>query len=64
MKMMEFVVAVGGDTDTIAAMAGGVCGALNGTKVLPGEFLDRLEERLKIEALGRRLYQAWADQLP
>ncbi len=60
MKLMEFVVAVGGDTDTIAAMAGGLFGALRGPKSLPSEFLDRLEDRSKIEASGRRLHHAWA----
>jgi ADP-ribosylglycohydrolase len=62
MKLMEFVVAVGGDTDTIAAMAGGLCGALNGSDILPHEFLDRLEDRCNIESLGRRLHQAWASR--
>jgi poly(ADP-ribose) glycohydrolase ARH3 len=59
MKLMEFVVAVGGDTDTIAAMAGGLFGALRGLESLPSEFLDRLEDRPMIESTGRRLHHAW-----
>jgi ADP-ribosylglycohydrolase len=58
-NLLKFVVAVGGDTDTIAAMAGGLFGALHGPQSLPREFLDRLEDGPKIESTGRRLYQTW-----
>lgn len=53
--LMEFVVAVGGDADTIGAMAGALFGARNGAAALPGEALARLEDRERIENLGRAL---------
>lgn len=36
---------LGGDTDTIAAMAGAMSGAYLGRQGLPGRFLERLEDR-------------------
>lgn len=63
LELMKFVVAVGGDTDTIAAMAGGLFGARLGPQALPRDFLDRLEDRSKIESTGRRLYRAWTARL-
>jgi poly(ADP-ribose) glycohydrolase ARH3 len=62
LKLMEFVVAVGGDTDTIAAMAGGIFGAFNGP-ALPAEFLVRLEEHDRIESIARKLHQAWSNRV-
>lgn len=53
--LMDFVVAVGGDADTIGAMAGGIFGARNGAGALPSSLLDRLEERGRIESLGLAL---------
>lgn len=53
--MMDFVIAVGGDADTIGAMAGGLFGARNGAGALPADLLDRLEERERIERLGLAL---------
>lgn len=58
--MMEFVVAVGGDTDTIGAMAGGIFGARHGVSALPADLLCRLEDRAGIETTARSLYAAWA----
>jgi ADP-ribosylglycohydrolase len=48
------VVALGGDTDTNAAVAGALLGALVGEAGLPGEWLDRLQDRMAIrdEALA------------
>lgn len=53
--MIEFVISLGGDTDTIGAMAGGILGAARGASALPAEQLRRLESRDAIEALGREL---------
>jgi poly(ADP-ribose) glycohydrolase ARH3 len=55
-KMMDFVIGLGGDTDTIGAMAGGIFGARHGLEPLPGDLLDRLEDRGRIETLGRELH--------
>lgn len=54
--MVEFVVELGGDTDTIGAMAGGIFGAKNGVRALPADLLARLEQRDYIEAVAGRLY--------
>jgi ADP-ribosyl-[dinitrogen reductase] hydrolase len=44
------VVALGGDTDTNAAVAGALLGALVGEKGLPQAWLDRLQDREAIQA--------------
>jgi len=45
----------GGDRDTIGAMTGALAGAYLGIKALPKEWLDKLENRDKIETLARKL---------
>ncbi|HET7869674.1 MAG TPA: ADP-ribosylglycohydrolase family protein, partial [Actinomycetota bacterium] len=44
------VVSLGGDTDTNAAVAGALLGALVGEGGLPHDWLDRLEDRTAIRA--------------
>ena len=56
--LVQFCIAMGGDTDTIAAMAGGIFGALRGPEALPAAWLDRLEDRDAIEANARAMAQA------
>jgi poly(ADP-ribose) glycohydrolase ARH3 len=56
--MVEYVIQLGGDTDTIGAMAGGIFGALNGPTALPADTLEHLEQRREIEELARRLHGA------
>ena len=56
--MIEFIISLGGDTDTIGAMAGGIFGARNGAKALPKELLAKLEARDELERLGRELFAA------
>ncbi len=56
--MIEFVISLGGDTDTIGAMAGGILGAARGVAALPAEQLQRLEARDRIESLALRLHAA------
>jgi ADP-ribosylglycohydrolase len=50
---------LGGDTDTIAAIAGGLAGALYGYDAIPGEWLDTLLRRDYIEQLCERAAQNW-----
>jgi ADP-ribosylglycohydrolase len=38
-------IGVGGDTDTMAAIAGAISGARLGVKALPGELLSRVNDR-------------------
>ena len=58
--------ALGDDTDTVAAMAGGICGAYMGVAALPQNLLDRLEDGPKgrgyIETLARRLLVQFRDR--
>jgi ADP-ribosylglycohydrolase len=49
------VVALGGDTDTNAAVAGSLLGAAAGAASLPPAWLERLAEREQIEAEARGL---------
>lgn len=50
---------VGGDTDTIGAMAGAVMGALHGRQWIPARWFDNIENgedgRDEMIELGRRL---------
>jgi poly(ADP-ribose) glycohydrolase ARH3 len=54
---------LGGDTDTIAAMAGAISGAYLGAAAIPGHLLERLENRSQgrsdIERLAKELYQTY-----
>ena len=50
---------LGGDTDTIAAIAGGFAGALYGYDAIPKEWLNTLLRRDYIEQLCERAAVAW-----
>lgn len=50
-----YAVSLGGDTDTIASMAGAISGAYLGADALPDEWLAALENRDYIEDLASRL---------
>ena len=56
---------LGGDTDTIAAMAGAISGAYNGQDAIPANLLGRLEESPKgrnyIGNLANRLFTTYKD---
>jgi ADP-ribosylglycohydrolase len=54
--LMEFVRRCGGDVDTIAAMAGAIWGAANGSARLPAEELARLEQRERLAELAAALW--------
>jgi poly(ADP-ribose) glycohydrolase ARH3 len=49
-------VSLGGDTDTIAAMAGAISGAYLGIEAVPSEWRAKLENREYIEALAEKLW--------
>lgn len=51
---------LGDDTDTVAAIAGGLAGALYGFDSIPQEWLDILIEREYIEEMCERASAAWA----
>lgn len=46
---LRYVVGLGGDTDTNAAVAGALLGALHGAETIPPAWLDRLAARDRIE---------------
>ncbi|MEA1872102.1 MAG: ADP-ribosylglycohydrolase family protein [Chloroflexota bacterium] len=50
-----YAISLGGDTDTIAAMAGAISGAYLGIEAIPSEWRARLENREYIEALAENL---------
>jgi poly(ADP-ribose) glycohydrolase ARH3 len=54
--MLQFVISLGGDTDTIGAMAGAIFGARYGTGALSQDALEELEERRWIEKTAKQLF--------
>lgn len=53
--LMTGVINLGGDVDTIGAMAGGIYGAAHGKASLPQEPLGQLEDASRIESLAEQL---------
>ncbi len=53
---VTFCLSLGGDTDTIASMAGALSGCLVGENELPVECLEKLESRQEISRLAREIY--------
>lgn len=54
--LMACVIDVGGDVDTIGAMAGGIWGARNGASRLPLDAVRRLEQIDRLEKAAMALY--------
>ena len=50
---------LGEDTDTVAAIAGGLAGALYGFESIPKEWLTVLKKREYIEKMCESAYSAW-----
>ena len=62
-------IAVGGDTDTMAAMAGAMAGARLGPAALPGPLVDRLTDRgawgaADLERLARECARLFTPSVP
>jgi poly(ADP-ribose) glycohydrolase ARH3 len=55
---VSFCITLGGDTDTISAMAGAMAGAYLGEEGLPAELTRRLEDRDILRALALSLHRA------
>jgi len=53
--MIREIIRCGGDTDTIASMAGQIAGTLVGTEGLPRLLLQRLPDREAILNVAERL---------
>lgn len=56
-ELHECAVELGGDVDTLSAMAGAIWGARNGAKQLPADALVRLEQRERLIAVAGELHQ-------
>jgi poly(ADP-ribose) glycohydrolase ARH3 len=52
-----YAVSLGGDTDTIGAMTGALCGAYLGVDAIPEEWKAKLEHREYIEELALKLFE-------
>jgi len=52
-----YAISLGGDTDTIAAMAGAISGAYLGIEAIPSEWRAKLENRAYIETLAENLWR-------
>jgi len=51
-------VGLGGDTDTVAAIAGALAGALYGSGRIPGEWVEELCGRERVFSAARSLWSA------
>ncbi len=67
-ETVVYAVGLGGDTDTIAAMAGAIAGGYHGKPAIPERWLSQLEKGAKgadyIEQLARDLYDLHTDFYP
>lgn len=52
-----YAISLGGDTDTIASMAGAISGACLGIEAIPQEWRLKLENKAYIEDLAEKLWQ-------
>ena len=52
-----YAISLGGDTDTIASMAGAISGAYLGSDAIPEEWLEKLENRDYITELAEKLFE-------
>jgi len=52
-----YAISLGGDTDTIAGMAGAISGAYLGVEAIPDRWKGKLENRPYIETLAEKLWQ-------
>jgi len=51
-----YAISLGGDTDTIGAMTGAISGAYLGIESIPDDWKSKLENRLYIQELARKLW--------
>ncbi|GBN00107.1 hypothetical protein AVEN_240705-1 [Araneus ventricosus] len=57
-RTIYFSISVGGDTDTIGGMAGGIAGAYYGIDAIPAELQERCEFKDEVNNLAYKLYDA------
>jgi poly(ADP-ribose) glycohydrolase ARH3 len=56
--LLKYAIQIGGDVDTIAAMAGAIWGASHGMTALPQSMLDQLEQKDRITVLAESFADA------
>ncbi|MGQ9721641.1 MAG: ADP-ribosylglycohydrolase family protein [Candidatus Jordarchaeum sp.] len=56
-EAVRYAVCLGGDSDTIGAMCGGISGAFHGVEGIPDEWRKNLENAEYIESLAEKLWQ-------
>lgn len=56
-EAVTYAISLGGDTDTIGAMAGAISGACLGIEAIPREWQEKLENREYIAELAGRLWR-------
>ena len=50
---------LGDDTDTVAAIAGGLAGALYGLDAIPIDWLEKLKKKDYIEKMCEEAFEKW-----
>ena len=63
-QVINLSIAIGGDADTIASMAGAMAGALYGTARIPQEWIHVCEGASQVQELGRKLAERDAKVFP
>ncbi|MCJ8268752.1 MAG: ADP-ribosylglycohydrolase family protein, partial [Psychrosphaera sp.] len=63
-ELMAFTIKVGGDVDTISAMAGAIWGAMHGVDALPSEKLDQLEQCERLRELAQKFCRSGSSEAP
>lgn len=61
-RTIAYSLALGGDTDTIACMAGAIAGAHYGISAIPQSWLKSCEGAEEAEHLAERLYKLYSAQ--
>lgn len=57
-----FAASLGGDTDSIGALVGGLAGALHGLSAFSRRWLENLKEGQELRSLGASLFEAWLEK--
>ena len=55
-ELIPYSISLGGDTDTIASMAGAIGGAYWGMEKIPKEWIDCCEASSEAQSLADRIY--------
>jgi len=63
-RTVIYAVLLGGDTDTIASMAGAIAGALYGIDCIPAEWTDACEATHTARQLADKLYKIACEEKP